>query len=381
MSKQDYYELLEVQKSASAAEIKVAYRKKAFEFHPDRNSDNPDAEEKFKMVSEAYDILSDANKRQIYDQYGHAGFENGMGGFPGQGFGSADDIFSAFGDIFEDFFGAGRGRGRSGSRAQRGRDLQTEVSIEFLEACAGLKKSVELAQQVSCETCSGSGAKVGTSPETCARCHGVGQVQMSKGFFTIASTCPDCGGRGQTIKEKCPDCSGRGTIKKNKTLEVRIPAGVSTGTRLVLQGEGEAGPNGGPRGDLYVLIHVLDHERFHRQDDHVVTEESISFVDLALGCDLVVQTIDGEETIAIKAGTQSGELIRLKGKGIANVRSGRRGDHVIHLQARTPHKLSSKQKELLEELRQTFDEAGPKAKTSGKTDKKAKKKKKGFFGG
>lgn len=374
MDKQDYYELLGVVKSATFVEIKTAYRKKAFEFHPDRNHGNPEAEEQFKLVSEAYEILSDDQKRGIYDQFGHAGLQGYGGGF-GHHFNSSDDIFSAFGDIFEDFFGMGSSGGRSRSRARRGQDLQTEISVEFLESCAGIKKEVSVTHGVLCETCNGSGAKKGTTPDTCSTCKGHGQVRMTQGFFTISTTCPHCGGKGQEIKHKCSECHGRGVVKKERKLQVKVPAGVSDGTRLLMHGEGEVGELGGPSGDLYVYIHVKEHKEFQREGDHILSQVHVSFPDLALGIELPMNTIDGQDKLKIKAGTQSGDVIQLKGKGVANVRNGRRGDHLIHIQGETPTKLSSKQKELLKELSK---ELGASSETT--SVKKSKKKKKGIFG-
>lgn len=368
MSKADYYQLLGVAKGTSASELKAAYRKMAMQYHPDRNPGNQEAEEMFKQVSEAYEVLSDDRKRQIYDQYGHAGLQNN-GGFGGGGFSSAEDIFSSFGDIFEDFFGSSSRR-RSGNRARRGKDIQTEVQIEFLEACFGVSKEIHVKKPMTCETCSGSGAKAGYEPETCGTCGGHGQVQMTQGFFTINTNCPHCQGQGQVIKEKCSDCQGRGVQQKGKDVTLKVPPGVSHGTRLLIHGEGDAGDNGGPYGDLYVYLNVKPHDEFLREEDHILTEQKIMFPQLALGCELEIKTIDGTEQIKIKPGTQSGEVVRLKSKGVPHVRSGKRGDHLIHIQGVTPEKLSSKQKELMEELAQEL---------GVKTAKKSKKKK-GIFG-
>lgn len=375
MAKQDYYELLGVTREVSEAELKVAYRKKAFEFHPDRNSENPEAEEKFKQVSEAYEVLSDRQKRQIYDQFGHEGLE-GRGGFGG-GFGSAEDIFSAFGDIFEDFFGGSRGGGsrRGGSRQRRGADLQTELEVEFLEACFGTSKKVKVTKAVACETCAGSGAKPGTTPESCQRCGGHGQVQVRQGFFTIATTCPDCRGQGQIIRDRCSDCHGRGTNEKTKSLDVKVPAGIHDGMRLLVQGEGEAGPQGGPAGDLYVYVHVKEHHEFIRREDHILSEIQIGFADLALGCEMSLNTIDGSESVTIKAGTQPGDVLHLKGKGAPQVRSGKRGDHLIHIKATVPTKLSAEERSLLENFRALSSQHEVTSK-----EKKTPKKKKGLFG-
>lgn len=373
-TKPDYYELLGVSRTCSSEELKRAYRKKAFEYHPDRNHGDDGAEEKFKLVSEAYEVLSDPQKKQIYDQFGHEGLA-GQSGF--SGFHSTEDIFSAFGDIFEDFFGFGASRrgGRGRSRARRGRDLEIELQIDFLEACFGKEEEVSVKIQAMCEDCEGSGAKKGTKPTTCSYCNGFGQVQVTQGFFTISTTCPQCNGAGEMIKEKCPACYGRGTIEKERKLKVKIPAGVESGMRLVMRGEGHAGSHGGPNGDLYVLVRVKTHEEFQRQNDDIISSLKIDFPHLVLGTKVDVNTIEGEETVTIKAGTQSGDIIRLKNKGIANIRSGRRGDHLIYIQASTPKKLSTKQKELLEQLAQEF----PVEKQAQNQKEKGKKKKRGLF--
>lgn len=367
MSKQDYYELLGVSRSASVDEIKSAYRKKALQYHPDRNPGSKESEDMFKLVAEAYDVLSNEQKRGVYDQFGHEGLQGGFGGFGG-GFTNSDDIFSAFGDIFEDFFGMGRRQG-GGKRARRGPDLQTEVSVDFLEACFGTEKEISITHNVRCETCRGSGAKKGTSPETCSSCRGMGQVQVRQGFFTISTTCPYCNGRGTQIKEKCSDCHGKGVTKQTRKLNLKVPSGVSDGTRLLMRGEGEAGENGGPPGDLYVFIHVAEHPEFHREEDHIISELKVHFPDLALGFETPVHTIDGEEIIKIKPGTLSGEILKLKNKGVKNIRTGRRGDHLIKIQAITPTHLTPNQKKLLEQLSAEFG--------ASVTDRK--KKRKGIF--
>lgn len=370
MEKQDYYELLGVSRTASPAEIKGAYRKKAFEYHPDRNQGDPKAAERFKLVSEAYEVLSDDRKRSIYDQFGHAGLQGD--GF-GHHFHSAEDIFSAFGDIFEDFFGFSSRGPRSRTRARPGRDLETEITIDFLESCFGVQKEVRVSRQAKCVLCEGSGAKPGTAPQTCDTCQGHGQVRMTQGFFSISTTCPHCGGKGQTIRHKCPDCQGRGVTDQIKKLIVKVPPGVSDGTRLLMHGEGEAGLYGGPPGDLYVHIHVREHEEFKRQDDHIISKLSLNFVELSLGVECDVNTIEGPQRIKIPAGTQSGDVIRLKSKGVANVRTGRRGDHLIHIHAETPRRLTDRQRQLLEELSREFASTSQR-----KSEKKTKRKK--FFG-
>lgn len=357
MSKADYYDLLEVSHQAQTAEIKAAYRKKAFEYHPDRNPGSHEAEEKFKLVSEAYEVLSDDTKRRIYDQYGHEGLSH-QPGF--HGFTSTDDVFSAFSDIFEDFFGFGTGRHGTSRRARHGRDLGTELTIEFLEACFGIEKETVIQRSVRCEDCQGSGVKRGSQPIKCSYCNGYGQIQARQGFFTISTTCPQCRGQGRIIKDKCPTCHGHGVKRQEKKLKVKVPAGVMDGIRLMLQGEGEAGENQGPSGDLYVVVHVQPHPEFQRQDDNIISELGVTFPEAALGLNCVVNTIEGEKTVTVKPGTQSGETIRLKGMGVANVRNARRGDHIIVVRVRTPQTLTPRQKELLEELALEFAPAGRK---------------------
>lgn len=366
---EDYYELLGLTREADPDDIKRSYRKLAFQYHPDRNPGNVKSEDMFKKVSEAYEVLSDPNKRQIYDQFGHAGLQ-GHGGFHG-GFHTTEDIFSAFGDIFEDFFGfSGMGRHARGPRPQKGRDMQVELTIEFLEACFGIEREVEIFREVLCKVCEGSGAKPGTKPVSCSYCHGSGQVHATQGFFTIRTTCPRCQGMGTQIKDPCPKCHGQKRIRQPKKLKVKIPAGIQDTMRLLLSEEGETGQHGGPAGDIYVLVHVRDHPLFRREGDDIFSQIEIPFPHLALGLELHVDTIDGEETIPIKAGTQSGDVMSLRGKGVANVRTQRRGDHLITIQGTIPTKLSKEQKELFEKLSETLEL--PKAKPE-------KKKKKGFF--
>jgi molecular chaperone DnaJ len=377
-TKPDYYDLLGVQRESPADEIKKAYRKKAFELHPDRNPGDHAAEEQFKLVSEAYEVLSDDRQRQIYDRYGHAGLKGGAGGF--HEFHNTEDVFSAFSDIFEDFFGFDTGRGRRGAgtnRPRRGRDLQTEVQVEFLEACFGVEREVGVASEVACETCDGSGAKKGSIAEKCTYCNGYGQVQMSQGFFTISTTCPQCSGAGQMIKDKCPDCRGQGRVAKERKLKVKIPAGISDEMRLVMRGEGESGQHGGPAGDLYVFVRVAGHPEFSREEDNVVSRLELPFPLLALGTSVEINTIDGVRSIDLKPGTQSGDVICLERAGIPSLRGGRRGDHLVHIQAVTPKKLSARQKELLEELAKEFAPSAAEGKET--KDGKSKKKKKGLF--
>lgn len=372
MAKKDYYELLGVARRAEKTEIKSAYRKKALEYHPDRNPGNRDAEEMFKLVAEAYEVLSDDRQRQIYDQFGHEGL-SGQSGF--HGFNNTDDIFSAFSDIFEDFFGFGGGGGNSkrGTRARRGRDLGMEIEIEFLEACFGTEKEVPVSRQVRCETCEGSGAKKGSEAQRCSYCNGYGQIQARQGFFTISTACPQCQGAGVFVKDKCGDCKGRGAIKQEKKCKIKVPAGVMDGLKLLLKGEGEAGENSGPPGDLYVTIHVKKHEHFHREDDDIVSHLNVSFADVCLGAKIPVETIEGMKELEIKAGVQSGDRVVIKNAGVANVRSGKRGDHVFFVQVVTPKSVSAKARELLTQLNQELGGGVLESK-----DKPAKKKK-GFF--
>lgn len=370
--KQDYYELLGVQRSAPADEIKSAYRKKAFQYHPDRNPHDHKAEEMFKLVAEAYDVLSDDRKRSVYDQFGHEGLQGyGAGGF-GHGFTSVDDIFASFGDIFEDFFGMG-GVHTHGQRKQRGRDLQVELEVDFLEACFGTQKEIGISHHVVCENCAGTGAKKGTGVQKCSYCGGHGQVQMRQGFFSIRTTCPQCQGQGEVVKEKCSACRGSGVVKKDRKIKVKVPAGLPDQTHLVMQGEGEVGPNRGPAGDIYILVHVKPHPDFVREGDHIRSTLKLSFVDLALGKDVTIKTIGGEKTIAIQPGTQSGVELRLKDEGVVNVRNGRRGDHIVSIQSVTPTNLTSRQKELLESLAVELGAKEGEKQSAGK-------KKKGIFG-
>ncbi len=346
-AKRDYYDVLGVNRNASESELKAAYRKLALKFHPDRNPDNDTAEEKFKEASEAYDVLRDPQKRRIYDQYGHQGLEGQ--GF--SGFGGFEDIFSSFGDIFEDFFGFNsRGGGRSRSRSQRGSDLRYDLVLDFMDAAFGIETTIDLEKNNPCEICQGSGAQPGTQPETCTQCGGVGQVGRSQGFFTIRTTCPQCRGAGQMITTPCDACRGRGQVLVNKTVSVKIPGGVDSGSRLRLNGEGESGPQGGPPGDLYVFIKVRPHDFFKREGEHVICQIPLSFVQAALGDKVQVPTLEGESELTIPKGTQPGELFRLRGEGIPSLRSGRRGDQIIQVDIKTPTHLNKKQVTLLKEF-------------------------------
>jgi molecular chaperone DnaJ len=349
MAKRDFYEILGVAKTASADEIKKAYRKLAMKHHPDRNPDDAGAEEKFKEASEAYEVLSDEDKRAAYDRHGHAGVDPSMGGGFGAGGASFSDIF---GDVFGDIFGGGA---RGGTRSNRGADLRYTLELELEEAVRGTKVQIRVPTLASCEECNGSGAKKGTSPETCRSCGGAGQVRVQQGFFTMAQTCPTCRGRGKVIKEPCTACRGQGRTEKNKTLEVKIPAGVDSGDRIRLAGEGEAGANGGPTGDLYVQVAVRPHKIFERDGADLYCEVPISFADAALGGELEVPTLDGRVKLKIPEGTQTGKLFRLRGKGVAPVRGGGPGDLICRVAVETPVHLSRRQKELLREFQTEMD--------------------------
>ncbi|RVU31424.1 MULTISPECIES: molecular chaperone DnaJ [Neptunomonas] len=354
MSKRDYYEVLGVDRGASDRDIKKAFRRMAMKYHPDRNPDDQEAEDKFKEVNEAYEILSDAQKKAAYDQYGHAGVDpnSGMGG---GGFGGAEGFSDIFGDVFGDIFGGGGG-GRRRSSVQRGADLRYTMDLTLEEAVRGVEKKITVPTLVGCEVCDGSGAKPGTSVKTCGTCGGVGQVRMQQGFFAVQQTCPTCRGEGTVISDPCDACHGQGRVEKTKTLSVKIPAGVDTGDRVRLSGEGEAGTHGGPAGDLYVQVNVREHAIFERDGRHLYCEVPISFIDAALGGELEVPTLDGRVKLKVPAETQTGKLFRLRGKGVAPVRGGGAGDLMVRVVIETPVNLTSRQKELLREFQQTTDE-------------------------
>ena len=354
MSKRDFYEVLGVGKSSTDQEIKKAYRRVAMKYHPDRNPDDKDADAKFKEATEAYDVLMDKDKRAAYDQFGHAGVDQAMGGGGFQG-GSFSDIF---GDVFGDIFGGGGGGGRSGP--QRGSDLRYTLEISLEEAVRGTTTEIKVPTLQHCDTCDGSGAKPGTSPVSCGSCGGTGQVRMQQGFFQVQQTCPKCRGRGKTISDPCGSCRGQGLVEKTKTLSVKVPPGVDTGDRIRLSGEGEAGPAGGPAGDLFVQMAVKQHPLFERDGRHLYCEIPINFVDAALGGELEVPTLDGKVKLKIPAETQTGKMFRLRGKGVQPVRGGPVGDLMCRAVVETPVNLSSKQKQLLEELRATLSEGGDK---------------------
>lgn len=344
-SKADYYELLGVSRGASEDELKKSYRKAALKYHPDRNPGDKVAEEKFKELSEAYQVLSDPEKRAAYDRYGHAAFEQG-GGFGGGFDFTGTNFEDIFGDIFGDFFGGGRG----GRRTRRGEDLSYNLEISFEEAAFGTNKTISVPRLSTCETCQGSGAKPGTRPTTCQTCRGSGQVRFQQGFFTIARTCNQCGGQGSIVADPCTTCRGSGATRKTSTLQVKIPAGVDAGSRLKLRGEGEHSVAGGPPGDLYVLITVREHPLFERVNNEVVCEVPISFPQAALGADIEVPTLEGKLKMKIPAGTQSGNVFRLRGKGIVDLRGAGRGDQLVRVTVETPRKLTKQQRELLEEF-------------------------------
>jgi len=346
-NKRDYYEVLGVNKDASDEEIKKSYRKLAMKHHPDRNPDSKDAEEKFKEAKEAYEMLSDAEKRRAYDAYGHAGVNPQMGGGEGgPGFGGG--FAEAFGDIFGDIFGGGAGRGRS--NVYRGADLRYNLEIALEQAARGTETKIRIPAMEECEVCHGSGAKPGTQPKTCSTCGGQGTVRLSQGFFSIQQTCPTCHGTGKQITDPCTACRGAGRVKKHKTLQVKIPAGIDEGDRIRLSGEGEAGMNGGPPGDLYVVIHLKEHSVFQREGDDLHCEMPVSFTLAALGGEIEIPTLDGHAKIKIPAETQSGQVFRLRGKGIKGVRSTYPGDLLCQVAIETPVKLTERQKELLREL-------------------------------
>jgi molecular chaperone DnaJ len=369
MAKRDYYETLGIAKGAAADEIKKAYRSKVKELHPDRNSDNPNAEAQFKEVGEAYDVLKDADKKAAYDRYGHAAFEGGMGGGggrPGGGFGGGGqgDFSSAFSDVFDDLFGdfmGGRGGQQGGGRrAARGSDLRFNLRVSLEDAFAGLQKSINVPASVSCDSCSGSGAEGGAEPTTCPTCSGMGKVRAQQGFFTVERTCPTCSGLGQIIKNPCTKCRGAGRVEKDRSLSVNIPAGVETGTRIRLAGEGEAGMRGGPSGDLYIFIEVQEHELFERDGPNLFCRVPVTMGNAALGGSIEVPTIDGGRgRVQIPSGSQSGRQMRLRGKGMPHLRGGATGDMIIELAVETPVNLTSRQKELLREFEDLSEENNP----------------------
>jgi len=355
MMERDYYEILSVSQDADGSIIKKAYRKLAMKYHPDRNPDDKEAEVRFKECTEAYEVLSDEKKRQIYNTYGHEGLKNS--GY--QGPGNFEDVFSSFGDLFGDLFGMGGGR----ARARRGgpipgNDLRYDLTISFMEAVHGTSKEVELTRRDTCWTCEGSGCRPGHKKESCPTCNGRGQVIRSQGFFQVSSTCPQCHGEGEIVKEPCTDCGGAGLVQKTKKVSLKIPAGVDTGAKMRLNGEGEGGRRGGPHGDLYVIIHVEAHEFFQRQDDVIFCQFPVSMVNAALGCKVEVPTIHGKKNLNIPAGSQSGERFTLKKEGVVRLRGYGRGHMVVELKVLTPTDLCEKQKRVLKDFDKLCEEHG-----------------------
>ncbi|MEK7773157.1 MAG: molecular chaperone DnaJ [Deltaproteobacteria bacterium] len=347
MEEKDYYRILGVDRGASDEDLKKAYRRLAHEFHPDKHSGDKEKEEKFKLINEAYESLKDPAKRARYDRYGYAGGPGpgaGPGGYSEAGFGS--DFQDIFGEVFSDFFGGGRRR----PGVERGADLRYDLEITFEEAAFGTEKSVSIPRTGMCNACGGNGARPGTRPETCSTCGGTGQARFQQGFFTISRPCGDCYGTGVRIKDPCTECRGSGKIKSTASLNVKIPNGVDTGSRLRLAGEGEYGERGGPPGDLYIVLTVQPHPFFRRESDDIICEVPISFSQAALGAEIDVPTIEGPVKFKIPAGTQSGKVFRIKNKGIASLHTGRRGDEQIVVRVETPTKLNKKQKDLLEEF-------------------------------
>lgn len=370
MSKQDFYEVLGVSKSADAAEIKKAFRKKAMKLHPDRNPGDKGAEAKFKEAKEAYDILSDTQKRSAYDQYGHAGVDPSMGGGPG-GFGGGagaagfGDIFGDLGDVFGDIFGGGGGQQRSATRA--GSDLGYELGISLDEAFHGVTKEIKVPTWVQCKSCKGSGAKKGSGPVQCKTCNGIGQVRMQHGFLTVQQTCPECEGRGQVIKDPCGDCRGSGRVRQTKNLSVKIPAGIDSGDRIRLSGEGEAGQNGGPAGDLFVEVRVKAHAVFSRDGNDLRMDIPVSFTMAALGGDIEVPTMSGKVKLSIPAETQTGKIFRIRGRGIKALRSKQVGDLLCRAVIETPVKLTDDQKKLLKDFDKKLQDGGEKHRPKSKS--------------
>ena len=354
MDKRDYYEVLGVSKTASTDEIKKAYRRLAMKHHPDRNKDDNDASARFKEAKEAYEILRDADKRAAYDRYGHQGVSGG--GFGGFG-GGAEGFSDIFGDVFGDIFGGG-GRSRGGAQVFRGADIGYELTLDLETAVTGETAKIDVPTQVACEPCDGSGARPGTEPVRCSTCNGVGQVRMQQGFFSIQQTCPACKGAGSVISDPCPDCHGRGRVQKTRTLSVKVPAGVDDGDRIRLAGEGEAGRNGGPSGDLYVEIRVKPHKIFERQRADLSCEVPVSFATAALGGEVELPTLNGHVSLKIPSGTQSGKVFRLRGKGVTTVRDPRNGDLFARVVVETPVNLSEEQKARIREFDDSLKAGG-----------------------
>jgi molecular chaperone DnaJ len=344
MAKKDYYEVLEVARTATDEDLKRAYRKLAIQFHPDRNAGNKEAEERFKQINEAYQVLSDSKKRATYDQFGHAGLGN-QGGFS-EGFSGFSDIFD---NLFNDIFGGGGG----GGRAAAGVDLRYNLEISFEEAAFGTETSISFEKDVVCASCTGTGAKPGTTPKACPTCRGSGQIHFNQGFFTLSRTCTDCGGRRMVIEHKCSSCRGRGTERKPATVLVKVPAGIDSDQRLRLRGEGEVSEVGGPAGDLYVQVSIRQHALYQRQGEHVFLELPVSFIQASIGAEIEVPTLHGKASLKIPAGTQSGAMFKMRSKGIKRLNGNGNGDQVVRVIVETPAKLSTKQKQILEEFEKT----------------------------
>jgi len=348
MNEKDYYKILGVAKSASEEEIKKSYRKLAMQYHPDRNPGDKEAEEEFKLASEAYEVLRDPEKREIYDRYGVEGLRGtGFTGFRG-----FDDIFSTFGDIFEDFFGFG-GTQRRRSHARAGADLRFDLKISFTDAAFGKEMEIEIPRVASCGACGGTGAQPGTSPVSCPVCRGTGQVTRAQGFFTISTTCGQCHGEGKVVQHPCKDCRGLGRVRTTKKIQIRVPPGVDTGSKLRLRGEGEQGERGGPPGDLFVILYVEPHDFFSRDGDDLICQIPISFSQAALGADIDIPTLNGTRSLAIPKGTESGEVFRIKGEGFVKLRGHGRGDELVQVIVKTPRNLTRRQEELLREFEET----------------------------
>ncbi|MEL6214441.1 MAG: molecular chaperone DnaJ [Pseudomonadota bacterium] len=356
MAKRDYYEVLGVEKSADDATLKKAYRRLAMKHHPDRNPDDSEAEARFKEAKEAYEVLSDSQKRAAYDQFGHDGVSNSASGGPG--FDGGASFSDVFGDVFGDIFGAAGRRGGGGRQVYRGADLRYELEMTLEQAVRGESRTLEIPTLVVCDTCDGSGAAPGTKPEICTTCGGSGQVRMTQGFFSVQQTCPACHGEGTIIKDPCPACDGRGRLRKTRTLQVKIPAGVDSGDRIRLTGEGEAGRNGGPSGDLYVEVRLAQHEVFERDGPDLHCDVPLSFVTATLGGSVTVPTLDGEVTLKVPPGTQTGKVFRLRGKGVPTVRIQDPGDLYCKVMLETPVNLTADQKELLRKFDSAVDLGG-----------------------
>jgi len=363
MAKRDYYEILGASRSASPDELKKAYRARAKALHPDSNSSNPNAEAQFKDLNEAYDVLKDPDKKAAYDRYGHAAFEGGMGNGGRGGHGGQGDFASAFSDVFEDLFGDFMGGGRGGNaraRAQRGSDLRYNLRVTLEEAFKGIQKTISVPASVACESCHGNGAEGGAQPVTCPTCSGMGKVRAQQGFFTVERTCPTYNGMGQIVKNPCKACGGAGRVEKERSLSVNIPAGVETGTRIRLAGEGEAGIRGGPAGDLYIFLEVKEHSLFQRDGVHLFCRVPISIATAAMGGEVEVPTIDGGSSrVKVPAGSQTGKQMRLRAKGMPALRGGGVGDMLIELAVETPVNLTARQKELLREFEKLSEENNP----------------------